>query len=340
MYTVIIAGSIGLSSWALYHTACFLVEGIGHFGEQKQLQFNATLSQYLWVFSVIGIVAGSMMSFYFTKRQIQPIRSLIQSTKELKQGEYPEPIEIESEDEVGELVEQYNGLIQQLQGKEAQRQKLVTDLSHEFRTPLANLQGYLQALENGVIEGDRDLYRSLYEESHRLTQLVEQLDQLKEWDQVQAQTLFKREEVAIAEPIKQSVAMFEWALKQADIPIEVSVEERNMFIHVEGIQQVLNNLLDNAIQYYEGNEAIVVTGKVVDEYYCVSIAGESQHISATAQKHVFERFYRVDPSRNRGTGGTGLGLAIAKEIIQQQHGEIGLQTTDRINCFWFTIPFS
>src|SRR5690625_5336227 len=101
-----------------------------------------------------------MMSFYVTKRQIQPIRSLIQSTKELKQGEYPEPIEIESEDEVGELVEQYNGLIQQLQGKEAQRQKLVTDLSHEFRTPLANLQGYLQALENGVIEGDREIGRA------------------------------------------------------------------------------------------------------------------------------------------------------------------------------------
>src|SRR5690625_7752750 len=118
-------------------------------------------------------------------------------------------IEIEYENEVEELVEIYNELIQKLQGKEAQLQKLVTNLSHEFRTPLANLQGYLQALENGVIEGDRDLYRSLYEESHRLTQLVEQLDKLKEWDQVQAQALFKREEVAIAEPIKQSVAMFE-----------------------------------------------------------------------------------------------------------------------------------
>src|SRR5690625_257211 len=100
MNIVIIAGSIALSSWALYHTACFLVEGIGHFGEQKQLQFNATLSHYLWVFSMIGLVAGSMMSFYITKRQIQPIRDLIQSTKRLKQGEYPDPIDIQYKDEV------------------------------------------------------------------------------------------------------------------------------------------------------------------------------------------------------------------------------------------------
>src|SRR5690625_7828731 len=110
--------------------------------------------------------------------------------------------------------------------------------------------------------------------------------------------------------------MFEWALKQADIAIEVSVEEGNMFSHVEGIQQVLNNLLDNAIQYYEGNEAIVVTGKVIDEYYCVSIEGESQHISATALKHVFKRFYWVYSSRNRGTYINGLGITCVKDNRQ------------------------
>src|SRR5690625_6216603 len=93
------------------------------------------------------------------------------------------------------------------------------------------------------------------------------------------------------------------------------------------MQQVLNNLLANAIQYYEGEQAIVVTGKVVAGAYCVSIAGESQPISAESQKHVFERFYRVDPSRNRGTGGTGLGLAIAKEIVHQDRKSTRLNSS-------------
>src|SRR5690625_6652520 len=93
--------------------------------------------------------------------------------------------------------------------------------------------------------------------------------------------------------------MFEWALEQANIPIEVSIEEQNLFIHVEGMQQVLNNLLANAIQYYEGEKAIVVTGKVVAGAYCVSFAGESQTIAAESQKHDFERFYRVDRKSTR-----------------------------------------
>lgn len=335
---MIIAASITLSSWAIYNTACFLVEGIGDLGEQRQLQFNATLSQYLWVFSLIGIIAGSILHYFITKRLIKPIRNLIESTKQLKQGEYPELIQTDAQDEVSELVDQYNGLILKLQTNEQHRQKLVADLSHEFRTPLANLKGYLQALKNGVIEGDVELYESLFEESNRLTQMVEQLDQLKELDYMQTQIISKRISVNIAEPLHQSITMFEWAIEQADIQIEMSIEDQNVLMNVEGIQQVLNNLLDNAIRYYEGDQAIVVTGKVIDGGYYVSIAGEAHLIPKEVRQHVFERFYRVDTSRNRDTGGTGLGLAIAKEIIQHHNGEIGLKIINRTNCFWFTIP--
>ncbi|CAM3069511.1 ATP-binding protein [Filibacter tadaridae] len=335
----VIAIAIGVSGWAVYNTACFLVEGMGHLDGQRQRRFNATLRQYFWVFSLTGVVAGSFLHYYFTKKLINPVRQLIESTKRLQKGEYPDPVESPSHDEVGRLVQQFNNLIHQLQSNEEHRHKLVSDLSHEFRTPLSNLNGYLRALQGGVIEGNPKLYESLYLESKRLTQMIEQLDQLKEWDYAASQTIARKETVNIGGEIDNCVAMFEWKLSQADIQINVELDEKEMTIQIQGIQQVVSNLLDNAIQYYEGFGPISIQGEAHATEYLFSITGPGTPIVSTEKNRIFERFYRVDASRSRETGGSGLGLAIAKEIIERHHGRIGVEPMEGANRFWFVLPF-
>jgi len=336
---IVIIIVIGISGWAIYHTACFLVEDMEGIGNQGQREFNATLLKYFWFFSIVTIVVGGALHFYFTRKLIKPIRQMIRSTKLVKKGQYPKPIHVNSKDEVGLLIDQYNGLISQLKLNEEHRHKLVANLSHEFRTPLSNLKGYLDALQNGVIKGDQDLYAALYEEANRLNLMIDQLEQLKEWDYIQSQTMIKKQLVEIADLIHQSVAMFELKLSEKNIPYEVDVEPQQMNIQVEGIQQVISNLLDNAVRYYQGDEKISIKGEIVDHHvYFISVIGPSKPIPDSKADKIFNRFYRLDDSRSRETGGSGLGLAIAKEIVEKHHGEIGVITIGEKNMFWFSIP--
>lgn len=336
--TIVIALFIVLSSWAIYNTACTLVDGLVTVDNQKQAQFEATLFQYLWIFSVSTILIGSVIHFYLTKKLIHPIRELIDSTKLMKQGHYPIPINVKSKDEVGQLNHQFNDLVQQLKENQQYKQKLVADLSHEFRTPLTNLNGYLYALQNGVIEADEKLYQSLYEESNRLSNLVEQMEQLKAWDYVSEQTFSEKEPVDIEGLVEQSVNMFHWTAEKKNIEINVNMQPGAIKANIDGISQVISNLMDNAIRYYNGTEPITISGEAFKSEYRLSITGPGQPIPATENKKIFDRFYRVDPSRTKDSGGTGLGLAISKEIIEHHHGEIGVTSDDYLHTFWFTLP--
>jgi len=304
----------------------------------SQSHFESTLFQYLWIFSISAIVIGSMIHFYLTKKLLHPLRELIASAKVMKQGEYPNPLKIESGDEIGQLSGHFNDLVTQLKANEAHRQKLVSDLSHEFRTPLSNLNGYLSALSNGVIEGDEELYQSLHKESERLVKLVEQMEQLKEWDFISNQVFSEKETVEMQLLTNQCVNMFVRTLKQEEIKIEVNVEQGLVITNNGGISQVITNLLDNAIRYYEGKGSIVITGKKLNSEYSFHVAGPGKNIPSQEQDRIFERFYRIDQSRARESGDTGLGLAISKEIIEHHNGEIGVVSDGHQHTFWFTLP--
>ncbi|MBS4220989.1 HAMP domain-containing protein [Bacillus sp. FJAT-49711] len=328
-----------VSGWTIYNTACFLAAEVGDLDTLRQQLFNRTLLNYLWVLMIMVTFFGGVIHFYLIKRLIKPIRNLIRSTKELKLGHYPKPVKVYEKDEIGQLALQYNGLIEQLQINEQQRNRLVTDISHEIRTPLSNLNGYLLALKDGDIIGDKALFASLHQESNRLSKMIEQLEQLKEWDYLSAQSIVEKETFEIQPILLQCVAMFERTLEQKNIPILLEIESCKIDIHVVGIQQVISNLLENAINYYEGDGPILLVGERRGKDYRISISGPSKPIPEIEKEKVFRRFYRLDSSRSRMTGGSGLGLAISKEIIEGYHqGEIGIDTTSSSNTFWVVLP--
>lgn len=312
---------------------------MGTMDEQRQNHFNATLLQYLWIFSISTILMGSLIHFYLTWKLIRPLEELIESTKDMKKGRYPDMIQTKSRGEIGELIIHFNELVQQLKNNQQSRQKLVTDLSHEFRTPLSNLTSYLIALRNGVIVGDRELFDALSGESKRLTTMVEQLEQLKEWDYVAKQTFTEKERVDMRLLIEQSIEMFHWTLEEKGIPVIVEADVGMVNVYNGGIPQVLSNIIDNAIRYYEGKEPIIIHGESNKEGYRVSISSEGQEITEAERTKVFERFYQGDAPRSHRTGGTGLGLAISKEIIEHHNGRVGLNSIkNHYHTFWFTIP--
>ncbi|TKD72277.1 sensor histidine kinase [Pseudalkalibacillus hwajinpoensis] len=340
LINVIVVGTfIVLSSWAIYNTACFLADGLGTWNDQKQNLFNSTLFQYLWIFSIAAIFIGSFIHYYLVKKTIRPLKELIESTKRMKEGQYPVPIQVDTKDEMGQLIGHFNDLVKQLKDTQRHRKELISDLSHEFRTPLTNLKGYLGALKDGVVEGDQKMYESLHSESERLIHMVEQLEQLKEWDYFKEQSYSEKEPMNMQLLVEQSVEMFRWSLKNAGIKVKTEVDTGIVKVYNEGILQVINNLLDNAIKYYEGTGPITIKGEIVKGRYTLSIIGPGQAIPLEAKEKIFERLYRVDPSRERNdSGGTGLGLAISKEIIEHHDGKIRVKSEGNCHTFTFSLP--
>ncbi len=330
--------AIILSSFAIYHTACLLVESIGSLDQSAQSRFESLLFQYLLIFCLISIFIGSFLHFYLTKNLIKPIRSMIISTEELKSGGYPEPVAYSSNNEVGQLISQYNDLISQLKSNTQTRDKMISDLSHELRTPVSNLSGYLYAIKSGDIDPDKAIYDSLYQESIRLKRLITQIDQLKELDYFAVQNYMDKQRTEITEHIQHCLDTFKWSYDSAKIPLESSIQSCNLKVNIEGIQQVISNLLDNALHYHQTDSAVKVKGEEHGENYRISVISQGEEIAANEQKSIFERFYRMDQSRTKESGGSGLGLAIAKEIVEKHNGEIGVISSENVNEFWFTIP--
>jgi two-component system sensor histidine kinase BaeS len=335
---IVIVAFVMISSWAIYNTACLLADGIFSMTALKHQQFRETLFQYLWIFSISAVILGSLIHYYLTKKIIQPLKELIDFTKKLKKGEYSKPLDVKENGEIGELISHFNDLALQLDHNKQHRKKMVSDLSHEFRTPLTNLNGYLRALQSGVMEGNDRLYQSLYAESRKLTDLVEQMEQLKEWDEVEAKTFDEKSPVDIRTFLNDATGIFHWSLEQKGIELVVDVQPAIVPINETSISQVISNLLDNAINYHEGSGPITVQGEQMDNKYKVSVTGPGREISEKDRQKIFERFYRTEPSRSRKLGGSGLGLAISKEIIERHDGDIGIQSEGKKHTFWFVLP--
>src|SRR5699024_6731868 len=196
---------------------------------------------------------------------------------------------------------------------------------------------YLQALKSGVIEGDEELYTALIKESNRIQDMISELDQLKQWNQF-GKDEKKAEEFSVKHVIDQVLSMIWWQLNRKEISTIVDIEDVLLKGDPVGFEQAMNNIISNAIEYYDGEGDIIISGKKSQNDYVMIISGPGKRVPAEDQAHIFDRFYRVDASRSRATGGSGLGLAITKEIVHFHGGKISFTSQDKRNLVTVTIP--
>ncbi|RXZ78845.1 HAMP domain-containing protein [Paenibacillaceae bacterium] len=319
--------------------ACLLVAKYQLVGDEKNYFFNRTMHFYLIRASLLAIAVAAIIHFVFIKQILSPLKRLTQSTRQLMTGTYPQSIKVSSEDEIGELTKHFNALTLTLKRTEDNRKRMLSNVSHDLRTPLSNLNGYLEALSTGVITGDKELYLSLLEESQHITRLVEQLHQLSVWEDRDAASI-ACSTIQMDELIARCTQSFQLELQSKKMELAVSLAQGMVVSDENGIRQVLNNLLQNAINYSTGR-TIWVSGISEPQHYRITVSNVGEPLP---EEHalVFERFYQADSSRQRGAGtstkGSGLGLAIVKEIVHKLGGSVGLDTTDNKHSFWITIP--
>lgn len=305
----------------------------------QQQAFNNTLFGYLLLTLVLSFSASCLFYLYFIKKVVIPIRKLAGYTEKLIRGEFPDSLTIKNENEISMLMNNFNDLSRKLKEIEESRQRLVDDTAHELRTPLSNINGYLEGLKKGVIDGEPELYDALHKESTRLIHLVDDLYKLSEWEIVSSVTGVQKQNQNIKSIIQQCVKLFEWELEEKEIKVLVEVEERSIPLDSDAIQQVIFNLLQNAIQYRTHSSPITMKGKVDEKNYIVSVQTEGCPIPPEEKTKIFERKQRSD-SAHQLRDGEGIGLAIVREIVCQHGGNAGLYTQGRSHTFWFTLPVS
>ncbi|MGP4066998.1 sensor histidine kinase [Halobacillus sp. B29] len=335
-----LAAVVILTGFTLYRTACFLASNIAGVEGQTQTSFNSTLSSYVWIITLLLIIVGAFFYSVITKRMLEPVNELSRAIQTMKKGEYPTQLTARSQDEIGELVHHVNHLNSLLEQQESSRNQMLHDLSHELRTPLSNLQGYLEALNKGVIQGDKAIYKSLAEETERVTQLVQGLDEVKKWGRNDEERPMTKQYTVMDKFILQIVQLFEIEYERRGIDLIVHASPEVIMINQQGIQQVVTNLLNNALHYYQGHSSVEVKGEPGDSFYTVTVSGPGKPIPSADQNKIFDRFYQVDPSRTRNDGGSGLGLAISKEIVEKHGGKVWLETDGTRHSFHVQLPLN
>lgn len=267
-----------------------------------------------------AVVVGVIVAAIISARLARPISDLAAASREVAAGDYTQNVQAGG-GELGELATSFNEMAAALESTERRRRELIGDVAHELRTPIASLRGYIEGLDEGVFEAGPDAWRILGDQTKRLARLVDDLSDL--WRAEARDMVFIVEDldgqVVVADAIERNraaaMARSIQLVAETGTPVRLRADRAR-------VGQILDNLLSNAIRYTpEGGEVrvgLVHSGR----YALVTISDTGPGLEAHQLVQVFERFYRVDPSRSRDIGGSGLGLAIAKALAEAQGGRI------------------
>jgi signal transduction histidine kinase len=273
-----------------------------------------------------AILISFMTIGYFTS----PIKKMIAATKAIADGKYQERIPVESHDELGDLMESLNSMAEALDRHRYLQEQLLINVSHELATPLTNIGGYLEALEDDVIkkEKQKEVYGLMHEETERLKKMLRELRALPllEKTQFQIHPSLHNIEALCKKVIKQIQPQFD--AKKVSLRFVSELESKEVLLDKDRSTQILLNLLNNALQYTPAHKSVLVHLTQTEKETILSVEDEGQGIPAKALPYIFERFYRVDASRNRKTGGVGIGLAIVKELVEAHGGRVEVTSTE------------
>lgn len=300
--------------------------------------FLSSVNSSIIIAVAISIVAAIGLIFYYSRKTLYPIKELTHAAERIKRGNLDQEVKVKSRDEVGTLASAFNSMAQELRKQERLRKNMVSDVAHELRSPLTKSHGYLEAIKEGRMESDQETIEALYRNSKVLKSLVDDLNDLTRAEAGQLD--LEREPILLQDVIESTRKSIQFMLEEKDLDINVN-SPNDVLIDVDPdrIQQVLRNLLDNAITYSKQGGVIGITAETEGDQVEIRVKDNGEGIPETDLPHIFDRFYRVDRSRSRETGGSGLGLTIAKEVVEAHGGQIEAESKKgEGTTFIFTLP--
>ena len=303
-------------------------------GERDAL-LNITYMTLLFIFAFSLLVLG-----VFTFAVYRPLLKITSAARQYAEGNFSYALEITGEDEIGQLAATLNYMAHELGETDEYQKKFVANISHDFRSPLTSIKGYVEAILDGTIPPElQDKYLNIIShEADRLEKLTRSLLVLNDLDE--RKRMMNIRKFDINDVIKNTANTFEVICSKKNIDLELLLSGRELFVEadMEQIQQVLYNLLDNAIKFSNDNSSINIETSVKNDKVFVSVKDHGVGIPKDSLSKVWDRFYKTDTSRGKDRKGTGLGLSIVKEIIKAHNQNINVISTEGVGTeFIFTL---
>jgi signal transduction histidine kinase len=278
----------------------------------------------LIVAGMIALGVGVLAALLISRSITGPLARITRAAQQMSRGHYEQELEVRGQDEVGRLGQAFNVMSRQVSRSHQMMRDLLANVSHELRTPLTSIQGFSQALEDGQIktpEEYREAGRIINEEAQRMRHLIDDLMELSRLES--GQITIEREPVDLDELLRECGRRFERRARDAGAEFRVEVPELPEVVGDERrLEQVFNNLIDNAMRHTPSGGAVNVSAQAQNGVVRVAVHNTGSFIPEDEIGRVFERFYQLDRHRSRSSGGAGLGLAIASEVVQAHSGEI------------------
>ena len=259
---------------------------------------------------------------------LRPVKRLTLAANQIAGGDLSQRVPVHGNDELAVLGTAFNTMAESLENAQETRKAMTADIAHELRTPLAIQRAILEAIQDGVYPMDAEQIQHVYEQNQSLTRLVDDLRTLALADA--GELKLEKVETGIIGLLERVVTRFQTqaAQKNIQLKLEPGHEPRSILVEMDPfrIEQVLNNLISNALRYSPSGSTVTAAIESQDDHVTISIRDQGEGIPQEEMDHIFERFYRADRSRSRDEGGTGLGLAIARQLARAHHGDLTVKS--------------
>lgn len=316
-------------------TFMHLMEAIGAPTDEAAAMFQASVAEILVVAAVVAALTALAVGLLLARRIARPIERLAEAAQRTAEGDLRATAPVEGPAEVRALANAFNVMVDRLAEQDAVRREFVVNASHELRTPLTNLQGYLEALRDGVLPPDPATFDSLREEVDRLTRLASSLDLLGGADDERPMP----EDVDLGTLVRSSLELTTPSFARRSISVDASIAP-GAVVHARSdeMAQVISNLLQNALRYTPAGGTVRVEVARDAGHAVVRVGNSGSEIPTEDLPRVWERFFRVERSRDRSSGGAGIGLAIVKRLVEEAGGRVGASSESGVTTFWFSLP--
>lgn len=304
--------------------------------------YRSAVYRALLVAALSAILVGLLTSLFLAREILRPLWQLAQSSQRLAAGHYNERVAVPTSTELALVATHFNQMAEALEQVEQQRVALIGNVSHELRTPLTGIEGYLEGMMDGVIPSDTETFAHMYQEVRRLRRLVDDLQALSRIEA--GQIGLRPEKFDLIPLVKRVVTQLQPQAEGQDLQLLVDLPLAKMLVCADADRtaQVLLNLIGNAIHYTPEGGRITVGVTRLAQMAQVAVLDTGIGIPAEALPYIFERFYRVDPSRARSSGGSGIGLTISRHLAWAMGGELHATSAGpgQGSTFFFTLPLA
>ena len=302
---------------------------IGSYGSlyymDNDVDFLKEINKVITSIGIVMVLITIFIAILISNNISKPVEVVSNMANLIGGGDYDNKIDYDSNIvEIDMLIKSINNLSSKLEEQENLRKRLTTDISHELRTPLTSIQTHLEAMIDGIWEPDTERLNSVNEEVIRLTNLVNQLQNLAKFDSEKSKLNLAK--VNVKNLIMNVVYNNQGKALEKNINIECDLESIDSYLDKDKISQVIVNLLSNAIRYTNNGGKIFISSYKENNNLKIQFKDNGIGIPKENIKYIFERFYRVDESRSKNTGGIGVGLTIVKSIIDLHQGTIEVRS--------------